>query len=83
VNNSSFLKQSTNISNLLVAQIKLVPPKIKPKEKLIRGPLNIIKKQENKNEMNKKNKQRINKTYKQHKEKKKKCHRLYDALPSS
>jgi hypothetical protein len=69
MNNSSLPEQSTKMLGPLVDQIKLLPPKVEPKEKLIGGPLNIVENQENKNEMNK---QKFEKTYKQHKEKKKK-----------
>jgi hypothetical protein len=54
LNNSSLLEQSTNNSDPLVIQTKMVPLEVKPKEKLIGGLPDIIKKQENKKEMNKK-----------------------------
>jgi hypothetical protein len=53
MNNSSFLEQSTNI--LDPYQL----PEVELEEKLLGGPLDIIEKQENNNEMNKKTKQKI------------------------
>jgi hypothetical protein len=63
MNNSSLPKQSTNISN------PYQPPKVELEENLTRRPLDIIEKQENKNEMNKKTKN--DKTCKQHRKKEK------------
>jgi hypothetical protein len=48
MNNSSFLEQSTNILD------PYQPPEVELEKKLIGKPLDIIEKQENKNEMNKK-----------------------------
>lgn len=52
MNISSFPEQSTKISKPFVDQTKLLTLEVKPKEKLIGGPLNIVEKQENCNEMN-------------------------------
>jgi hypothetical protein len=52
MNISSFPEQSTKISKPFVDQTKLLTLEVKPKEKLIGGPLNIVEKQENRNEMN-------------------------------
>ncbi len=52
MNNSSFLEQSTKILKPLVNQTKLLTLEVEPNEKLIRGPLKIVEKLENWNEMN-------------------------------
>ncbi len=71
MNNSSFLKQSTNISYPLVAKTKLVPLEVKTKRKVYMKTTKHYKKTKQQKRNEQKNKQKFDKTYKQHKKKKK------------
>jgi hypothetical protein len=79
MNNSPFHEQSTNILNPFINRTKLVSLEVETWEKFTRGPPNIIKNQENKNEMNKKINKNLRKpTNNTKKKRKKKWHRLHN-----